>query len=58
VDDARQTVAKETNVKVIECAAMFSKTTTLRKLVDARLKKLAKNKEHERKLRLIQKAFE
>lgn len=58
VDDAKKTLSKETNIKVLNRALEIASQKTLRRAIEARIRKLGIDKKRERRLRLIEKAYE
>lgn len=56
--DAMGSLKNETNIKVLENAAIITRSTTLLRAINARISKIKKNAEKERKLRLIQQAYD
>ena len=58
VDDARKSLAFETDLVILRQAEYLTNSSTLRKAIISRISKLKKEAEKERKLRLIQKAYD
>jgi Zn-finger nucleic acid-binding protein len=58
VADAMQSVRRETNQKVLDCAAIATSSSTLLKAINARIRKLQKDALRDKKLRLIEKAYD
>lgn len=56
VDDAKQTLKNTSNLTVLRRATDIAKQATLIKAIEVRIRKVEKDAEKERKLRLIQKA--
>lgn len=56
--DAMITLKNETNIKVLNQAAIITKSTTLLKAINARIRKIEKDAVKERKLRLTQQAYD
>lgn len=58
VSEAISKLKNTTNVKVLDQVAILTNSTTLLKAIHARMRKLEKDKLRERKLRLIQQAYD
>lgn len=56
--DAMTTLRNETNIKVLNQAAIITKSTTLLKAIHARIRKIEKDAVNARKLRLTQQAYD
>lgn len=58
VDDAKKSLTHETSLAVLHRASYLTKSVTLRKAIDARIRKLEKEAKNQRKLRLVQQAYD
>lgn len=58
VDDARSTLNLTVNLVVLRRSFEVTRSKTLRKMITARIRKIEKDAEKERKLRLIQQAYD
>lgn len=58
VEDAKGALKKETNLHVLERVTLLSRSMSLRKMAQARINRLKKDAEKERKLHLLQQAYD
>ena len=56
--DAKNNIKDMSNLRALRRALYLSRSVTLNKMIDKRIRKIEKDAEKERKLRLIQKAYD
>lgn len=56
--DAKNNIKDMSNLRALRRALYLSRSVTLNKMIDVRIRKIEKDAEKERKLRLIQKAYD